>query len=99
MSLERKERRSRPFRSNRRLCRFVRSLQLGVRRGDSLVELGRLEKDVALFFERESLRRGHQKETVEREGTDCSREPWKCRTECVVHFQTLFRVAPIQFLL
>ena len=39
----------------------MRSLQLGVRRGDSLVELGRLEKDVALFFERESLRRGHQK--------------------------------------
>ena len=61
MSLERKERRSRPFRSNRRLCRSVRSLQLGVRRGDSLVELGRLEKDVALFFERERLRRGHQK--------------------------------------
>lgn len=54
----------------------------------------RFEVGVALFFGRKRSRRGHQKRGTDDlwfgERIDCSREPWKRRTECVVRFPTLF---------
>ena len=47
-----------------------------------------------MFFGRKRSRRGHQKRGTDDlwfgERIDCSREPWKRRTECVVRFPTLF---------
>jgi hypothetical protein len=61
-----------------------------------LLKVERLEEDVALFFERESFGRGHQKRGTDdlwlRERMDCSREPWKRPTESVSN------LIPIHFL-
>ena len=62
-------------------------------RGDSLAEERGLEKDVALFFGCESLGRGHQKRDG-REEEGLQPRTLEMSTECVVHFQTLFRVVP-----
>ena len=64
--LRKKKERGSPFRSSWRLCRSRHQAVRAHGERDLLFETQGLEKDVALFFERESFRRGHQKDELKR---------------------------------
>lgn len=70
---------------------------------DPLRLIWRASRQTCLVLRTRGLATGTSKPTaswlsVERESVDCTREPWKRRIECVVHFPTLFRVVPIHSL-